>query len=134
QIREQTVVLISSGESMHRFTPRLTRELSTFLILTFGLSTIFYILFARAGTLTAGGGSYVFMLMWCPGVSALATRLIFQRNVRGEGWKWGPTRYEIIGYVLPIVYAAAAYGESPRVYRRLGYLSAPAAVVAIWSS
>jgi len=24
--------------------------------------------------------------------------------------------------------------ESPRVYRRLGYLSAPAAVVAIWSS
>jgi uncharacterized protein len=95
---------------MQRFTPRLTRELATFLILTFGLSTIFYVLFARAGTLTAGGGSYVFMLMWCPGVSALATRLIYQRNVRGEGWKWGPTRYEIIGYLLPVVYAVAAYG------------------------
>lgn len=95
---------------MQRFTPRLTREISTFLILTFGLSTIFYVLCARAGTLTAGGGSYVFMLMWCPGVSALATRLIFQRDVRGEGWKWGSTKYEIAGYVLPIVYAAVAYG------------------------
>jgi hypothetical protein len=81
---------------MQRFTPRLTRELATFLILTFGLSSIFYVLCARAGTLTAGGGFYVFMLMWCPGVSALATRLIFQHNVRGEGWKWGPTRYEVI--------------------------------------
>lgn len=95
---------------MQRLTPQLKRELATFLILTFGLSSIFYVLFSRAGTLSAGGGSYVFMLMWCPGVSALATRLIHQHNVRGEGWKWGPTRYEIVGYALPIVYAVVAYG------------------------
>jgi uncharacterized protein len=109
-LQSSAILISSAGESMQRFTPRLTRELATFLILTFGLSTIFYVLFARAGTLTAGGGSYVLMLMWCPGVSALATRLIFQHNVRGEGWKWGPTRYEIAGYVLPIVYASVAYG------------------------
>ena len=95
---------------MQSLTPQSKKELATFLILTFGLSSIFYVLFWRAGTLTAGGGSYVFMLMWCPGVSALTTRLIYQHNVRGEGWKWGPTRYEIIGYSLPIVYASIAYG------------------------
>jgi membrane protease YdiL (CAAX protease family) len=94
---------------MQRLTPHLKRELATFLILTFGLSSIFYVLCSRAGSLTAGGGLYVFLLMWCPGVSALATRLIYQHNVRGEGWKWGPTRYEIAGYLLPIVYAVVAY-------------------------
>jgi CAAX protease family protein len=84
-------------------------ELATFLILTFALSSIFYVLFAHAKTLSLGGGLYVGMLMWCPGVSALITRLVFQHNVRGEGWAWGPTRYELAGYALPIAYAACAY-------------------------
>ncbi|MDQ2766654.1 MAG: CPBP family intramembrane metalloprotease [Gemmatimonadota bacterium] len=95
---------------MDTASPRLTRELTTFLLLTFGLSSIFYVLFARAKTLGAGGGLYVPMLMWCPGTAALLTRLLFQRNLRGEGWTWGPTRYEIAGYALPIAYAACAYG------------------------
>ena len=95
---------------MERPSNRLKAELATFLVLTFGLSSIFYVLFAHAKTLSAGGGLYVGMLMWCPGVSALVTRLIFQHNVRGEGWAWGHTRYELIGYLLPIAYATAAYG------------------------
>jgi membrane protease YdiL (CAAX protease family) len=95
---------------MERPCNRLKAELATFLLLTFALSSIFYVLFAHAKTLSAGNGLYVGMLMWCPGVSALATRLIFQHNVRGEGWTWGPTRYELIGYLLPIAYASAAYG------------------------
>jgi membrane protease YdiL (CAAX protease family) len=94
---------------MERPSNRLNAELTTFLVLTFALSCIFYVLFARAKTLSAGGGLYVGMLMWCPGVSALITRLIFQRNVRGEGWAWAPTRYELAGYALPIAYAACAY-------------------------
>ncbi len=88
---------------------RLKKELATFLALTFGLSSIFYVFFAHAKTLSAGGGIYVAMLMWCPGVSALVTRLIFQHNVRGEGWKWAPIRFELLGYTLPVAYAAAAY-------------------------
>jgi membrane protease YdiL (CAAX protease family) len=94
---------------MERPSNRLNAELTTFLVLTFALSCIFYVLFARAKTLSAGGGLYVGMLMWCPGVSALITRLIFQRNVRGEGWAWAPTRYELAGYALPLAYAACAY-------------------------
>jgi membrane protease YdiL (CAAX protease family) len=94
---------------MERTPAPLKTELATFLILTFGLSSAFYIFFAHAKTLNVGGGLYVGMLMWCPGISALVTRLVFQRNVRGEGWKWAPSRYELAGYVLPIVYAACAY-------------------------
>jgi membrane protease YdiL (CAAX protease family) len=95
---------------MKTFSSRWRSELATFLILTFALSSGFYIFFAHTKTLGAGGGLYVAMLMWCPGISALVTRLIFQRNVRGEGWKWAPSRYELAGYALPIAYAACAYG------------------------
>ena len=94
---------------MERPSNRHGAELATFLVLTFALSSIFYVLFARAKTLSLGGGLYVGMLMWCPGISALITRLVFQRNVRGEGWAWAPTRYELAGYALPIAYAACAY-------------------------
>jgi membrane protease YdiL (CAAX protease family) len=94
---------------MERASNRLRAELATFLVLTFALSSIFYVLFAHAKTLSLGGGLYVGLLMWCPGISALITRLVFQRNVRGEGWAWGSTRYELAGYALPIAYAACAY-------------------------
>lgn len=95
---------------MRTHAPGVARELTTFLVLTFGLSAIFYTLIISAGSLGVAGGRYVFALMWCPGVSALITRLIFQRNVRGEGWTWGPTRYEAIAYALPLGYAIVAYG------------------------
>ena len=94
---------------MQRMTSQLKKEIATFLVLLFGLSSIFYVLCIRAGSLGAGGGLYVFLLMWCPGVAALSTRLIYQHNVRGEGWRWGPTKYEVIGYLLPVADAAVTY-------------------------
>ena len=87
--------------------------LTTYLALTGILSAIFYTLIIRAGSLSVHGGLYVFALMWSPGTSALITRLIFQHNVRGEGWGWGGwrgTRLAIIAYVLPLGYATVAYG------------------------
>src|SRR3954468_5547814 len=87
--------------------------LITFLVLTFGLSTIFYSLIIAAGSLGAHGGLYVFALMWSPGVSTLTTRLVFQHNVRGEGWGWGGrngTRWAALAYVLPLGYATVGDG------------------------
>ena len=63
--------------------------LTTFLVLTFALSAVFWGLIINAGSLGTHGGLYVLALMWCPGVSAPITRLIFQRNLRGEGWALG---------------------------------------------
>ena len=87
--------------------------LITFLALTFGLSAIFYSLIIAAGSLSAHSGLYVLALMWSPGVSALITRLVFQHNVRGEGWRWGGrdgTRWAALAYVLPLGYATVACG------------------------
>jgi len=85
-------------------------ELGTFLGLTFGLSAVFWWLIIDAGSLGAHGGRYVFWLMWCPGVSALVTRLAFQRNLRGQGWGLGELRWSALAYALPLVYATVVYG------------------------
>jgi membrane protease YdiL (CAAX protease family) len=85
-------------------------ELSTFLGLTFTASAVCWWLIITAGGIDAHGGAFVLALMWCPGLSALATRLVFQGNVRGEGWRWGGMRWAALGYVVPLVYATAAYG------------------------
>ncbi|HEX9084733.1 MAG TPA: CPBP family intramembrane glutamic endopeptidase [Gemmatimonadaceae bacterium] len=74
---------------------------------------MFWWLIISAGSVAAHGGLYVLLLMWCPAVSALSTRLVYQHNVRGEGWTWKKTttRWAIIGYVIPLVYASVAYGS-----------------------
>jgi membrane protease YdiL (CAAX protease family) len=85
-------------------------ELTTYLGLTFGLSAIFWWLIISAGSLGTHGGLYVLALMWCPGTSALITRLVFQHNVRGEGWTLGSPRWLALAYLLPLGYAGVAYG------------------------
>ncbi|MFQ5723772.1 MAG: lysostaphin resistance A-like protein [Terriglobia bacterium] len=85
------------------------RAILVYLVLTFALSSVFYYLILSAGRLSAGGGTYVFGLMWSPGTAALLTRLLFQRNLRGQGWSWGRTRYQLWSYALPLAYAAVVY-------------------------
>ena len=48
--------------------------------------------------------------MWCPGIAALLTSLVCRINLREFGWGWGKTRYQVLGYVLPVVYSSIAYG------------------------
>jgi len=80
-----------------------------YLVLTFGLSSIFYRLIIRSGSLGAHGGLLVLGIMWCPGSAGLFTRLIFQGNLRGHGWAWGKTKYQLAGYWIPLAYAAIVY-------------------------
>jgi len=79
----------------------------TFLALTFGLSTIFYVLLITGGE---GIGPWVLPLMWCPGMSAIITKLIFDRNLKDLGWKPGPAKWLGLAYLLPILYGAVVYG------------------------
>jgi membrane protease YdiL (CAAX protease family) len=79
----------------------------TFLALTFGLSTIFYVLIITGGE---GIDPWVLPLMLCPGVSAILTKLIFDRNLKGLGWKPGPAKWLGLAYLLPILYGAFVYG------------------------
>jgi len=81
----------------------------TYLACTFALSSIFYTLIIRAGHLAAGHGLYVLGLMWCPGTAAIVTCLIRRRPLASLGWKW-KWRYQAAAYLIPILYAGAAYG------------------------
>jgi membrane protease YdiL (CAAX protease family) len=85
------------------------KKILTYLLLAFALSSIFYYLI-----LGPGGGDMTrrtaFGLMWCPGIAGLATRLIYQRNLRGVGWGWGRTRYQVAGYLLPLLGGLLVYG------------------------
>ncbi len=89
---------------------RTLKEISTFLILTFGFSSFFYSRYISAGSLNVEKAFlYVLVLMWCPGVSAIFTSLIFQKNLRGLGWGWGKTRFQVLSFFLPFLYALPVY-------------------------
>lgn len=88
---------------------QIKRKIVVFLTFTFILSSVFYFLIISNGSLNAAGGYYVIGLMWCPGIAALITQLIFEKRFSGLSWKWGRSRYQIRAYFLPVFYAFIAY-------------------------
>jgi uncharacterized protein len=85
-------------------------DIAVFLVFTFALTAAVWTPVIRAGSLSAGGGIYVALGMWCPAVAAIATRLLFRRGLRGFGWRRGHSRYLLLGYALPALIAAVVYG------------------------
>jgi len=79
----------------------------TFLVLASGLSAIFYVLIITGGE---GYAPWLLPLMLSPGVSAILTKLIFDRSLKELGWKPGPAKWLGLGYLLPILYGAVVYG------------------------
>jgi membrane protease YdiL (CAAX protease family) len=82
------------------------KKILVFLFLTFAFSSIFYYLILSSGSLHP----YSFGIMWCPGLAAILTQLIFQRSLRGLGWQAGKPKYWLWSYGLPILYGAVVYG------------------------
>jgi uncharacterized protein len=91
----------------HSSQPR--KKIITFLLLTFLFSSIFYYLILTSGSMHTSGGIYVLGLMWCPGLAAILVQLVYHRNLRDLGWKWGKTRYQFLSYIIPFLYAFIAY-------------------------
>jgi len=85
------------------------KKILTYLFLAFALSSIFYYLILSPGK-GKMANLLVMGLMWCPGVAGLATRLIYQGNLRGIGWGWGKTRYQVVSYFLPLLGGLLIYG------------------------
>lgn len=80
--------LASFGES---------RAIPIFLLATLLISSLFYFLIVKSGHMGGGWGAYVAGLMWSPGFAALLTCKLLRRDLRGVGWGWGKTKYEVIG-------------------------------------
>jgi uncharacterized protein len=89
---------------------RSQKKILTFLVLTFALSSVFYLLIGSAHSTQAAGGLYVFALMWCPALAALATQFAFERNLRHFGWGLPRRRFLALGYFLPVLYGLITYG------------------------
>ncbi|MBN1311403.1 MAG: CPBP family intramembrane metalloprotease [Anaerolineae bacterium] len=85
------------------------REIITFLVILAVLSVVFNTLIITGGGLMAQNGLYALGLMFSPAFAALLVRFIYARNLRGFGWKWGKTRYQILGYVVPMIYVLISY-------------------------
>ncbi len=88
-------------------TPR--NKIIAFLVLTFTLSAIWYMLIISSGSAQAGGGLYELLLMWSPGIAALVVQFWFTRGLGGLGWRPGKPRYLAAGYFLPLLYGLVMY-------------------------
>ena len=82
------------------------KEIYTFIILTFVLSSIFYYLIISEKT----SDGIAFGLMWCPGLAAIVTRLYYNKNISGLGWKLCKAKYLIFALVLPLILCMIEYG------------------------
>ena len=82
------------------------KKITTFLIINFTLSSIFYYLIIKSGIsimLNVG-------LMWVPALSSIITQLIFNKNIKGFGWKFGKKKYLVVSLIIPFVTCLIVYG------------------------
>lgn len=84
-------------------------KITLFLILTALFSGIVYWLILARAAEDVAGLSTVALLMWSPGIAAIITRLVTQRNLRGMGWTPGPAKALLMAYALPLLYATPIY-------------------------
>ena len=80
-----------------------------YVVITFALSVSFYYVVISSGSLMSANGIYAAGLMWCPGIAAMTTQIVYRENLRDLGWSWGETRYRVWSYLIPLVYASVAY-------------------------
>ena len=85
------------------------KKIITYIIIVIILSSIGYTLVLNIKNWGLNPFVAMFFLMWCPALSAIITRLIYQRNLSGFGWKLGKPRWLILAYLLPLVSGALVY-------------------------
>lgn len=86
------------------------RKVAIFLVLAFGLSSIFYYLIANA---TNASDALIFTtaVMWCPAVAAVLTRLYCQRSLSGFALGIGNAKWQVVGILLPILVGLVMFGS-----------------------
>ena len=85
------------------------RQILTFLVLVFAFSSIPYALMIHTGHIGAGNGMVVRLVMWCPAFAAVVSCRLFRIDLASLGWNWRPAKYEVLAYVLPLIYALPVY-------------------------
>lgn len=87
-----------------------TKKIIAYLIFLSLLSVIAYAVVINYKKISISPVLGIFILMWCPALSAFITQLIFTRSLRGFGWGIDKPRWLILSYLLPAVCGTLAYG------------------------
>lgn len=90
-------------------TTEICKNIATYLILTLFFCLPVYYMCIRTGKLGGGIISYATIVMWCPAIAALLTCRIRKIPISSLGWKWGNTKYQIMAYCIPLLYAFIPY-------------------------
>jgi membrane protease YdiL (CAAX protease family) len=90
------------------------KKVALFLVLTFLFSAAGWILVTRAtGAGDAPGAlTFTILTMWCPGIAAIATRLWYQRNLKGFGFRIGEIRWQLLAVTLPVGAGLLMFGSA----------------------
>jgi uncharacterized protein len=84
------------------------KKIWLFIGLTFLFSIVFYAILLSAESMHDVGWA-VTALMWCPGVSAIITSLIYYKSIKNLGWKPGKIKYLALSFLFPISYSLIPY-------------------------
>ena len=83
------------------------KSVIAFLIITFALSSICYVIWIRGGKAAAGMSS---ILMWCPAAAAFIVRGRYYRKEKLLGWNKCKVSFILTAIVVPILYLGLSYG------------------------
>ncbi|WP_417449216.1 CPBP family intramembrane glutamic endopeptidase [Kordiimonas sp.] len=88
----------------------LPRSVVTKTLLIFVLMTVVLSLAASKLVIDIGlKRHYMVLLMWTPGLAALAACKLSGVGIGSLGWGWGKARWQAAAYLLPLVYGVVAY-------------------------
>ena len=86
------------------------KEIFIFFVLLLIFSGLSYVLIFKSNAPKPEDSSAALLLVYSPFLAAIATRLIYERNIKKLGWKIGKAKYLVISLIIPICYGIVVYG------------------------
>lgn len=86
------------------------KEILLFLALLVILSGISYILIFQSEAPNVEDSPITLLLVYCPFLAAIITRLIIGKNLKKLGWRFGKGKYLFISLMIPIIAGVIVYG------------------------
>ena len=85
------------------------KSVIAFLIITFVLSSIIYVIWIRGGEAATRSGISL-LLMWCPAIAAFIVCRKYYKKEKILGWNKCKVSFILTAIVVPIVYLGLSYG------------------------
>ena len=86
------------------------KKLAVFLGLMLLIGVVFNALIIRNGGNIEENIPYAIVLIFSPAIVSLIVNFVFERNMRGFGWKWQNTKWHLVSYAVPFLYVVGTYG------------------------